>query len=90
MYSFHLFKRLPADVRIDELNEHGISLDLARADGLAEKVLFAYNNFYVELVVERYTDAIITLTCFKSGKRLEPYLPQVDIGEITFLLSTNK
>lgn len=87
MYSFHRFKRLPADVQTDELCRHGVALDLAYAVHAAEAVLFAYDNFYVELVVERQTDEILSLKCFKSLKKLAPYLPQIDIGEITALLS---
>lgn len=87
MYSIHLFKRLLPDAQSDELCRHGIALDLAHTVRSAEAVLFAYNNFYVELVVERYTDEILAIKCFKSLKRLEPYLPQIDIGEITALLS---
>lgn len=86
VYSFHSFKRLPADVQIDQLSVNGVALDLAYTVRSTEAVLFAYNNFYVELIVERYIDEILALKCFKSLKRLEPYLQQVDISEISVLL----
>lgn len=89
MYSFHAFKRLPAERQMDELNAHGIGLDLACAVRNAEAVLFAYNNFYVELLLECVSDEILSLTCFKSPKKLDPYLQQVDISEITVLLTYN-
>lgn len=90
MYSFHLFKRLPPDVQIDQLRQDGVALDLAYSVRSAEAVLFAYNNFYVELLVACYVDEILSLKCFKSLKKLEPYLHQIDISEITPLLSCSR
>lgn len=74
-------------MKISELNHHGVALDLAYAVRTTEAVLFAYNDFYVELVVQRYTDEILMLQCFKSSKKLAPYLHQVDISDISALLS---
>ena len=74
-------------MQIDVLNQEGIALDLACTAKTAEGVLFAYNDFYVELVVEKYSDEILALKCFKSTRRLHPYLPQVDISQITSLLA---
>jgi hypothetical protein len=90
MYSFHRFKVLPAEQQIEQLSLHGIALDLASSIKSAETVLFAYNDFYVELMVIKCTDEIHSLKCFKSTKRLEPYLHQVDITEITALLACNR
>jgi hypothetical protein len=44
----------------------------------------------VELVVEKYTDEILSINCFSSTKKLEPYLHQVDITDITSLLACSK
>lgn len=87
MYSFHQFSRLPAEVQLDELNAAGVALDLAYSLQAAEAVLFAYDDFYVEMLVARHTDEILALKSFRSLKRLEPFLHQVDISEITVLLS---
>ncbi|MDQ3278850.1 MAG: hypothetical protein M3Q06_11025 [Bacteroidota bacterium] len=86
MYSLCQFKKLSAERQIDELARHGIGLDLAYATKGAEAVLFAYYDFYVELVVEKFTDEILALHCFRSTKRLAPYLRQIDLSEIRPLL----
>ena len=87
MYSFHLFKRLSDRVQIDELNQHGVPLNLDYRKGNAEAVLFAYHNFYVELLVDCRSDEILCVSCFRSLHRLTPYLQTIDISEITSLLS---
>lgn len=87
MHSFHHFKSLPTDLQIHHLNRKGVPLDLAHTTKSTEAILFAYNGFYVELVVEQATDEILAIRSFRSTKKLEPYLLQVDIQEIIFLLS---
>ncbi len=77
-------------MQINQLSLHGIGLDLAYCTKGAEAVLFAYLDFYVELVVEKYTDEILSINCFSSTKKLEPYLHQVDITDITSLLACSK
>ena len=89
-YSFRRFKQLPVEVQIEQLNRKGVALDLACHVKTAEAVLFAYADFYVELIVAAHTDEILALKPFKSLKKLEPYLSQVDIGEITSLLSLSQ
>lgn len=86
MYTFYRFKAQPPEVQMEELNLHGVSLDLANYTKETEAVLFAYHNFYVELVVQKYTDDIISINCFRNPQKLEPYLGQVDITEISSLL----
>ena len=90
MYSFHCFKGLGIELQMEALSLCGIPLDLACVIGSTEAVLFAYNDFYVELVVEKITDEIISLHCFKSIGKLSPYLHQIDIGEISVLLTCSK
>jgi hypothetical protein len=87
MHSLLQFKALSTNLQINELNQRGIPLDLAYTTQNAEAVLFAYDDFYVELVVEKLADEIIAVRCFRSLKKLEPYLQQVDIREITSILS---
>lgn len=62
-------------------------MDLAFVDKNVEGVLFVYNDFYVELLAESSTDEILFIRCFKTLKKLEPYLAQIDISEIVHLLS---
>ena len=90
MYSLHRFKMLPAEKQVDQLSLYGTGLDLAYFTKGAEAVLFAYHDFYVELVVVPYTDEILAVRCFQSLRKLEPYLRQVNITPITALLTCSK
>jgi hypothetical protein len=90
MYNYRGFKALSQEMQIEQLGLHGIGLDLERWNRGKEAVLFAYGSFYVELLVERYTDEILGVKCFQSTKWLAPYLHQVNIDEITSLLTCSK
>ena len=90
MYSFHQFKTLSGEIQVNELSLYGIGLDLACAVNGAEAALFAYNDFYVELVVETFTDDILALRCFRSTRKLDRYLKQIDISEINPLLDCSR
>lgn len=81
---------MPVGQQIDELALHGISLDLVCSLRGSEGVLFAYRDFYIELVVVKHTDDIICLNCFKDFDMLEPYLQQVDISEVAALLAYSR
>jgi hypothetical protein len=86
MYTFQQFKALPAELQLDELGLNGVSLDLDCNLQGSEAVLFAYSDFYVELVVAKHTDDILCVNCFRGLDMLEPYLDQIDISEINPLL----
>lgn len=90
IYTFHHFKKLTAEKQLDELGRHGIPFDLIFCTNGFEAVLFGYHDFYVELIVEKYTDVILAIRCFCSIKKLAPYLPQINIFEITTLLACSK
>lgn len=90
MYTLQRFKALFPEKQLQQLTSHGISLDLAFCIDSTEAIVFAYNDFYVELVVEKVSDDIIAINCFRSVKKLTPYLHQVDISEITSLLACSK
>jgi hypothetical protein len=87
MISIKEFKALPIDAQVDELSRNAVSLDLFQVKKGAEVVLFSLNDFYVELYVERVSDEIIRINAFDSVKRLDAYLGQIDIHEITGLIS---
>ena len=89
-YTLHQFKSLPKPLQVEQLSLKGIVLDLAYTEKNVEVSLFAYNDFYVELFFQDYTDAIVAVKCFKSMHRLTPYLKQIDIKEITTLLSASQ
>ena len=86
MYTFQQFETLPSEMQIDELGLHGISLDLDCDLQGAESALFAYRDFYVELVVVKHTDEILGVNCFQNINLPEPYLEQINIAEINALL----
>jgi hypothetical protein len=85
LLSFQQFKSLHTYVQIKVLFEKAISMDLLYSLDGCEYVLFAYNNFYIELVVNAKTTEIFQVRCFKSVKKLEPYLPYIDISQILIL-----
>lgn len=89
-YTLHQFKKLPAERQIEKLNKDGVPLDLACVSKSTEAVLFAYEDFYVEVVVDPGSDEILAIKCFRSMKKLDPYLVQIDIGDITDLLLLNR
>jgi len=86
MISIHEFKTLTLEEQVDQLNLYAVSLDIYNIRKGSEVVLFALNDFYVELYVEPLSDEIRKITCFKSTRKLQSYLHQVDIEEITDLL----
>jgi hypothetical protein len=90
MHTFQQFRTLLPEAKLEQLSLHAISLDLAYDTHGAEAVLFAYGDFYVELVVEKITDDILAINCFKNANKLVPYLHQVDISEIVDILSCSK
>jgi hypothetical protein len=90
LYPFRRFKILLPEVQLEQLTLHAVSFELARCAGSREAVLFAYHDFYVELLVEKITDEIHSIRCFRSLQKLEPYLEQIDISEITALLACKK
>ena len=90
LYTFHRFKQLSTERQLEQLTLHGLSLDLSSFTPGGEAVLFAYMDFYVELVVEKFTDEILAIHCFRNTQKLLPYLQQVDISEITALLTCSK
>jgi hypothetical protein len=87
MISFNQFKSLPVESQVDQLSLHAISLDLSIEKKGVEVVLFSLNDFYVELHLDRFTDRILKISPFRSLKKLDSYLPQVDINEINNLFS---
>jgi len=89
MYALQRFNTLSAAMQIQPLNHHGVSLDLRRVVRSTDVALFAYHDFYVELTVLCVTNEILSIKAFQNLKRLEAYLPQVDISKITVLLTCN-
>lgn len=86
MTTFGKFRILSFDSRINTLMEEAVTLDLFITSRYTEVALFALHDYYVELHVKRYTDIILAVKPFRSLKRLDAFLPQVNIDEIKNLL----
>lgn len=55
-----------------------------------EYALYYYHPIYIELIAKTRTDEIVEIKCFANTKKLNPYLPQINITEITHLLSCHR
>lgn len=84
--SIHQYKRLSIHKKYSILNVEGIDL-LALFTRKQSKVLFSLYHFYVEVVFDRFTNEIRSLTCFTNAHKIEPYLEQINIDDLTILLS---
>jgi hypothetical protein len=49
-------------------------------------LLYQLEDFYIEVVYRKYRCYIANIRCFRSTLPLEPYLPQVDIGELGLMI----
>jgi hypothetical protein len=87
MISIHQFKRWQPDVQLDYLNSYGVALGISLVRKDMEVILFSLHDFYVRISYKRKTNKIKEVSCFRSMKKLEPFLDQVNIDEIIILLS---
>lgn len=67
------YKNLPDDLQYQILWEEGVLID-ACLEGHVKKLLYAINNFYVELWCHSLTNKILWKLSFKQGRLLEKYL----------------
>ena len=86
LLSIHQYKRLSFYKKYDLLSKEGIDL-LALFTQEESKMLFALFNFYVEVVFDSCTNDIKSLCSFSGTKKIEPYLSQINIDELTILLA---
>lgn len=87
MITFRQFKKLSADLQSNYLITEGVNLDLKLSKKNIEVALFAIHDFYVEVYFQHKTSEILRIQSFRTLKKLEPYLSQIDIDDITILLS---
>jgi hypothetical protein len=87
MISIHQFKKWNEDVQLDYLNLYGTNLDISRFKGNIELVLYALHNFYVEVGFQRWTSDIRSISSFSATRKLEGYLKQINIDEITEIIN---
>ena len=74
----HEYKKLSETEQYCILWEDGILID-ACLQGDVKKLLYAINNFYVELWCHVMTNKIIWKLSFKQGKLLEKYLDKYEM-----------
>lgn len=67
------YKKLNEEEQYKVLWDNGILID-ACLEGHVRKLLYAINNFYVELWCHTFTNKIIWKLSFKQGPLLEKYL----------------
>jgi hypothetical protein len=67
------YKRLNDEEQYDVLWNDGVLID-ACLQGTVKKLLYAIDNFYVELWCHTMTNKVIWKLSFKQGKLLEKYL----------------
>lgn len=73
MMKLYEYKQLTDDRQYEILWTEGILID-ACLEGHVKKLLYAINNFYVELWCHTISNKIIWKLSFKQGKLLEKYL----------------
>lgn len=44
--------------------------------------LYAYNNFYIEVLWDSNTNNIIEILAFKNGVRLDKYLERINLSDL--------
>jgi hypothetical protein len=71
--------------QIDLLYNEGIFIGKIRL-GKNYKVLYQVNDFYVEITYQQYRYLVDEIFCFKSTRKLDPYLHQMEINHIYPLL----
>lgn len=72
------YKNLNEEEQYRILWEEGVLID-ACMDGDVKKLLYAINNFYVELWCHAITNKILWKLSFKQGKLLEKYLEKYTV-----------
>ena len=76
VYSLDEFCALERPFQIDRLYEAGIYIGKRHADG-RDRVLYQYNDFYIEVIYEEYRKVIEDLICSRDTTLLDPYLGQL-------------
>jgi hypothetical protein len=72
---------MTTDQRAACLWEHGTFLDNRVEKGF-KYILYSLNNFYVEVTYDSEENGILEYTPFKTTKKLEPYLDEINLPEI--------
>jgi len=65
---------------------HGVNLKALYYKGHYKVVLYTLFDFYVEVYYSKMTGQVCKIETFTSYKRLDPFLPSIDINCIDALL----
>lgn len=79
--NFYEFRMLNKNEQIDLLYKDGIYIG-KRKEGRSTVVLYQLDSFYVKIFYEKYRYYINRLYCFTSTILLNPYLDQVNVGDM--------
>lgn len=72
--------------KIDLLYNHGVYVGKRKVNGKTV-VLYQLEGFYVQIFYKVYRRYISNINFFTSTKRLQPYLDQIDVAELTSCVS---
>jgi hypothetical protein len=79
------FENFAESEQLDYLQEEGVYIG-KRKQGKHSVLLYQLDDFYVEVYYRKYRCYIAAIRCFTSTVLLEPYLEQVDIEPLGFVI----
>lgn len=82
MLRYEEYLSLEEDLQTQILSLDGVFMELRRKARELNVELYALYGFYVEIFFDSVTEEPLYLKPFRKMKYLEPYLVQVDIGEL--------
>jgi hypothetical protein len=75
------FSTLSLTDQLEILYTDGVHLGKRKADNLTV-ILYQFERWYVEIYYEKYRQKVKFLRCTDSGEILNPYLDDIEIGEL--------
>lgn len=81
------FKKMQPGTQLDYLFNHGVNTGIYLFRKQKQVILFLLADFYVELPIDARRDSYGELKAYSFGKKLEPFLEQIDLSDIYSLLS---
>ena len=85
-FVIYQFNQLNVHERFKWIVEEGICLQVNRYTKVYKVVLFSLYGYYMEVYINRKTSTIDKIVPFFSYKKLDAYLPEVDIQPVLELL----
>lgn len=75
------FSTLPLTDQLEILYTDGVHLGKSKAGSLTV-ILYQFKRWYVEIYYEKYRQKVKFIRCTDSAEILNPYLEEIDIGEL--------